>query len=107
MKKKEYTLDKTYYLLKDISIAYAYGDIKSDKRLQVVMPKVVVEELDKEFPNIDRSKLLTQLVLEALLVKKRYAFDPDMEELALEEQYDLDRMLDYLEEEERNDKKRK
>ena len=64
------------------------------------MPAMVIEELDKEFTNIDRSKLLTQIAIEALLLKKRYKNNPDLAELANEEQYDLDRMLEYLEERE-------
>lgn len=77
--------------------ALSYGQVKSDRRVQIKMPKMVVDELDKAFPDTDRSKLFTQLALEAIMRKNRFP-EPELEELVAEEQHDLDRMWDYLEE---------
>lgn len=99
-KYKKPRFDKNYFVLRDIASSYDYGPTNENKRIQVVMPAIVVDELDKEFPNIDRSKLLTQIAIDALLLKKRYADNTALEELANEEQYDLNRMLEYLEERE-------
>jgi len=84
-----------YQQLVDMANALSFTKLKADRRIQIKMPKLVVDELDKEFPNIDRSKLLTQLALEILIRKKRFP-EPHLLELANEEQHDLDQMWEYL-----------
>lgn len=86
-----------YYILRDAASALEYGSIKSDKRIQVKMPSFVVDALDKEFPDQDRSSAITQAVLELLLRKKRIS-DANLEHWQNDEQYDMDRMWNYLEE---------
>ena len=79
--------------------ALEYGSLTSDRRIQVKMPSAIVDELDREFPNIDRSKLLTQAALDLLMRKKRLE-NPQLEHWQQEEQYDLDRMWNYLDQRE-------
>lgn len=87
---------KQYLLLNDIATTLNYGQLINDKRIQVKMPKFVVEELDRNFPNMDRSKLITKLAVQALLDHYRYL---DQKELAFNqanEQEDLNEMWNYL-----------
>lgn len=86
-----------YLRLKDMGTALQYGDLPNDRRVQLKLPEAIVEEIDVAFPNISRSKLFTQLALEALKNKYRYQH-PDLELLNQAEQHDLDKMWDYLEE---------
>ncbi|HEX7018009.1 MAG TPA: hypothetical protein VF209_03840 [Patescibacteria group bacterium] len=96
---KKYTLPAAKYLsLRDMAIALEYGSVPADKRIQVKMPSIVVEELDRLFPTIDRSKLLTQLALEAILHTYRFVDRPDLGDLAASEQAAMDEMWNYLEE---------
>jgi len=88
-----------YLILRDIATAYSYGKVKSGKRIQVKIPKVFLEEIDKTWPNENRSKIITQSVIESLLRKSRIS-NRNLEMWQNEEQYDLDRVWDYLEERE-------
>ena len=86
-----------YLQLKDMATALQYGELPNDRRVQLKIPAAIVKEIDLAFPNISRSKLFTQLALEALQQKYRYSH-PELELLAQEEQADLDQMWSYLEE---------
>lgn len=75
---------------------YAWGkDPQKSRRVQLKMPVAVVEMLDKKFPKINRSRLLTQAVIE-LLIRKTRTDRPDMEQWLASEQDDLDEMWSYL-----------
>jgi len=104
MNKKQGIVYKTpkqkYLRLKELSAALEYGKVKSDKRIQVVMPSFVVNALDKEFPNTDRSSILTRLAVEALLAKIKYEESTELSDWRMSEQEDLDTMWNYLEERE-------
>jgi hypothetical protein len=94
-----YKLDKnqkSYLLLKDIATTLEYGSVKADKRIQVTMPKFVVDELDRLFPQIERSKLLTQAATELLLRRLRFKDNADLQFLVETEQDELDETWDYL-----------
>lgn len=75
--------------------------VKADRRVQLKMPSVLVKMLDREFPGVSRSDLLTQMAAEVIIRKKRIA-DPTLEGWVSEEQYDLDRMWSYLDGREKN-----
>ena len=94
------TSKQKYLKLKELSAALEYGKVKSDKRIQVVMPSFVVNALDKEFPNTDRSSILTRLAVEALLAKIKYEESTELSDWRMSEQEDLDTMWNYLEERE-------
>lgn len=101
---KKYTLGLRKYLtLRDMAIALEYGSVPADRRIQVKMPSAVVDALDQLFPDVDRSKLLTQLALEAILHSARFADRPDLGEIAASEQSRMNTMLEYLEEREAKD----
>ncbi len=59
------------------------------------MPVAIVEMLDKKFPKINRSLLLTQAAVE-LLIRKTRAGRPNLEQWLAAEQDDLDEMWGYL-----------
>ncbi|OGV96644.1 hypothetical protein A2W24_01630 [Microgenomates group bacterium RBG_16_45_19] len=82
------------------------GSVKTDRRVQIKMPKLVVEELDRLFPDTDRSRLLTQLALEAILTKLRFTNRPGLGVIASSEQAGLDTLWDYLEEREHGNPRR-
>jgi hypothetical protein len=84
--------------LKDAAVALEYGQLPADRRVQIKMPAAIVDELDRVFAHVDRSKLLTQLAVEALLYHARFLDRPDLGDLARSEQEDLDQMWNYLEE---------
>jgi hypothetical protein len=88
--------------LRDAALAMDYGTLKSNARIQVKMPSFIVEEIDKTFPEVSRSQVLTKAVIEFLLNKKRFANNPDLGQLHYDEQKTLDTLLDYLEERERD-----
>lgn len=92
-----------YLVLKEMAAALEYGSVKSDRRVQLVMPNSVVEELDASFPEQNRSHLLTKLALDALLTRKRFADDPEMESLVLTSNAASLDLLEYLEEREGSD----
>ena len=59
---------------------YTWGkDPQKSRRVQLKMPAAVVEMLDKKFPKINRSRLLTQAAVE-LLIRKTRADRPDLEQ---------------------------
>lgn len=87
-------------ILKDMQTALEYGSVKADRRLQVVMPSAVVEALDELFPELERSKVLTQLAINAILEKQAFGDRPELGELAAHDQAGLTTMLNYLEERE-------
>ena len=79
--------------------ALSFTKQKADRRVQLKMPKLVVEQIDKLFPEVDRSTFITQLALEAILRKLRFP-EPEIDELVSQEQAGLDRMWEYLQEQE-------
>jgi hypothetical protein len=96
----KYEIPKIEYLkLKEMSAALQYGNLKSDKRIQVKMPSAVVTALDAMFSGEDRSKVITKAVLEMLLNSSRMS-DSTLEAWQTTQQYDLDRMWTYLDERE-------
>lgn len=94
--------DKETLILKDMADSYKYGAIKANRRVQLKMPAFVVEQLDKEFPNIDRSKLLTKAAIDILLQKKKFSDNNDLYDWVITEQEDLDTMWEYLSEREKD-----
>ncbi len=90
-------IKNTYLKLNDIAVALNYGQLNNDQRIQVKMPKFIVEELARIFPHIDRSKLLTKLAVQALLDHYRYLDQQEILLHQLQEQEDLDEMWSYLE----------
>lgn len=89
-----------YEQLKLLAEALSFADVKADRRVQVKMPSMLVELLDQEFPDQDRSKIITQAALE-LLIRIKSLNNPKLEGWTNEEQRDLDRMWTYLEEREK------
>ena len=77
-----------YQKLLKLLESLSFDKIKSDQRIQVKMPSLLVKLLDQEFPKITRSQLLTQAVLELLIRKKRIQ-NPELEAWVSQEQYDL------------------
>lgn len=93
---------QNYFILRDAADAFEHGGVKSDRRVQVKLPSFIVDELDNEFPDQDRSTVIAQAAIEVLLRKKRIS-DPELEGWQAQEQYDLDRMWDFLDELEEDD----
>ena len=87
-----------YQYLQDLSTSHSLSKSK-DRRVQLKMPGKLVDLLDKTFPNVDRSTILTQAVTNLLLHRHRIT-DPTLEAWVAEEQYDTDRMEAYLSERE-------
>ena len=85
-----------YLELQDMATALEYGKLPNNRRVQLKLPNTIVEEIDLAFPHISRSKLFTQLALNALQNKYRY-HHPELELMTHEEQNDLDQMWSYLE----------
>lgn len=88
-----------YQYLQDLSTSLALGGKK--RRVQVVMPAKLVALIDKVFPDIDRSTLISQAFTDLLLHKHRIK-NPDLEAWVAEEQYNLDEMETYLENREKH-----
>ena len=88
-----------YHYLQDLSTSLALGGKK--KRVQVVMPAKLVALIDKVFPDVDRSTLISQAFTDLLLHKHRVNH-PDLEAWMSEEQYNLDEMDAYLTEREKD-----
>jgi len=86
-----------YQYLQDLATSLALGGKK--RRLQIVMPDKLVTMIDKMFPHIDRSTLISQAFTDLLLHKHRIA-NPELEAWVAEEQYDSDRMEAYIHERE-------
>ena len=75
---------------------YSWGkEPQKSRRVQLKMPAAIVEMLDKKFPKINRSQLLTQAAVE-LLIRKTRTDRPDLEQWLAAEQDDLDEMWNYL-----------
>lgn len=75
---------------------YSWGkEPQKSRRVQLKMPTAIVEMLDKKFPKINRSRLLTQAAVE-LLIRKTGTNRPDLEQWLAAEQDDLDEMWSYL-----------
>lgn len=81
----------------DIANAPRFGNLPADKRVQIKMPSSVVAALDKLFPKTDRSRLLTQLALQAISQKLRFSNRPDLYFVSQTEQNNLDSAWNYLE----------
>lgn len=78
------------------TLLYSLGkEPQEARRVQLKMPTAVVEMLDKKFPKVNRSRLLTQAAVE-LLIRKTRADRPDLEQWLAAEQDDLDEMWGYL-----------
>ena len=90
-----------YFQLKDSAQAYGVGKIELDKRVQVKFPSFLINILDEEFPDSNRSELITRAVTDYLLQYLRIK-TPDLVLPHIEEQRDLDVMWNYLEEREGN-----
>ncbi len=88
----------TLLKLRDMAQTLEYGSLPSDRRIQVVMPAEVVTALDQTFSEKDRSHILTQLALEAILNHQRYVDRPDLGQLADDSQSQLNTLWNYLEE---------
>lgn len=88
-----------YQYLQDLSTSLALGGKK--RRVQIVMPDKLVQLIDKVFPHVDRSTLVSQAFTDLLLHKHRIT-NPDLEAWVAQEQYDLDEMETYLSEREKN-----
>jgi hypothetical protein len=69
----------------------------SDKRVQLKIPSQVLKKLDELYPDVDRSRVITQLVLQAIVMKLKFLDRPDLGELVESEQSELDEMWNYLE----------
>lgn len=82
-----------YQYLQDLSTSLALGGKK--RRVQIVMPEKLVQLIDKVFPNVDRSTLVSQAFTDLLIHKHRIA-NPDLESWVAEEQYNLDEMEAYI-----------
>jgi len=65
------------------------------------MPEKLVQLIDKVFPNVDRSTLVSQAFTDLLLHKHRIV-DPVLEDWVSEEQYNADEMETYLIEREKD-----
>ena len=87
-----------YQYLQDLATSLATTDKK--RRLQIVMPDKLVQLIDKTFPNIDRSTLISQAFTDLLLRQHRVT-NPDLEAWISEQDYDLDRMEAYINEREK------
>lgn len=86
-----------YTALKSMADSLSFTNIKADRRVQVKMPSFVVDLLDQEFPQQDRSQVITQAALDLLLRIKRLK-NPKLEDWVREEQHSIDRMWTYLDE---------
>lgn len=83
---------------RDLATSLRIGTAKANRRVQLKMPSVVVDELDKQFPNIDRSHLLTQLVVDFITQKLEFQDREVLQHMQASEQSELDEMWSYLEE---------
>jgi hypothetical protein len=89
---------KKLQYFKDLATSLRQGIVKTDRRVQVKMPSKVVEELDRQFPNADRSQIITQLAVDVIYQRLRFADRPLLRDIASSEQSNLDEMWLYLEE---------
>lgn len=99
--KQAYVKTTTETLLYDMAKTLELGKLTSDSRVQLKMPKLLVDEIDKEYPQIDRSKYFMWLAVNNLLLKKRAIPDDDLQDLLTSDQETLSDLADYLDERER------
>lgn len=69
----------------------------ADKRVQIKMPSLILKKLDELYPQIDRSRVITHLALQAIANQLRFADRPELGELVADEQSAADEMWNYLE----------
>jgi metal-responsive CopG/Arc/MetJ family transcriptional regulator len=74
------------------------GTVKSDRRIQVKMPSQIVQELDNQFPDSNRSQILTQLAADLISQKLKFQDREILTHMQNSEQSELDEMWNYLEE---------
>ena len=91
---------KKLQYFQDLATSIRQGLIKSDRRVQLKMPNSVVTELDKQFPDVDRSHLITQLAIDLITQKLKLKDRSILMGLKASEQSSLDDMLNYLEDRE-------
>lgn len=77
------------------------GRLDSDRRVQLKMPTIIVDEIDREYPEIDRSKYFMWLAVNNLLLRKRAIPDDDLQDLLSSDQQTLDDLTNYLDEREK------
>jgi hypothetical protein len=90
------TQKKDLLILRDSSIAMNYGRLNNDKRIQVTMPGVIVEMIDRLFPNAERNKILTKAIINFLSKEIQTNYKINVKDLLQEEQKDMDEMWSYL-----------
>lgn len=88
-------------VLNDMAKTLEYGKLTSNRRVQIKIPSILVEEIDQEYPQIDRSKYFMWLAINNLLQKKRAVLDDDLEVFLSSDQEMLDDLSNYLEEREK------
>lgn len=99
----KYKLTKQQGLvLHDMAVAAQYHALPADTRIQVKMPSAVVKALDKLYPHVDRSQILTHFALDAVLRQSRFADNPELSTIVDNEQSMLDDALSYLEQREKH-----
>ncbi|TSC87955.1 MAG: hypothetical protein G01um101416_270 [Microgenomates group bacterium Gr01-1014_16] len=81
----------------DLSESLSGNKHPSDHRIQVKMPRRVVKELDRLFPHIDRSRLLSQLAITAIAQSLRFQDRSILRDQAVSQQLGLNDMITYLE----------
>ena len=99
--KQVYAKTVTETLLYDMAKTLELGKLNSDSRVQLKIPKLLVDEIDKEYPQIDRSKYFMWLAVNNLLLKKRAIPDDDLQDLLTSDQETLSDLADYLDMRER------
>jgi len=82
----------------DLSKAAQVGVLRSDARIQVKMPTEVVRALDQIFAGKNRSHVLTQLAVDAVIQQLRLKDRAVLKDLSASEQEMLDTAVSYLEE---------
>ena len=94
---------KKLQYFQDLASSLRLGSVKADRRVQLKMPKIVVEELDRQFPDVDRSHLITQLAVDLIAQKMKFKDRPVLKQMVASEDQSLSDMLHYLEEREKED----
>lgn len=98
--KQAYSKTAVEVLLYDMAKTLEIGKLNTDSRIQLKMPKLLVEEIDKEYPQIDRSKYFMWLAINNLLLKKKAIPDDDLQDLLASDQETLSDLSRYLDERE-------
>lgn len=97
-------ITQKYQQFVDLVTSVRQGKVPADKRVQVKMPEFVLSELDAQFPDQERSQVLTQLVVDALERRLKFADREIYQAMTNSEQTMLDTMASYLEERDRESK---